>query len=107
MSRPCSDRWRGDRRSTRPATTPAPKLLALLRSRYYRSGIPDGLGLDERQEISIDRIGFRGGHAVREALVGFQRSLLQQLGTQRRRVGIGHDLIIIAVHHECRDRDLL
>jgi hypothetical protein len=36
------------------------------------------LGLDERQEISVDRFVFRGGHAVREAFVGFQRAILQQ-----------------------------
>jgi hypothetical protein len=73
----------------------------------HRSGIPDGLGLDERQEISVDRFGFRSGHTVREAFVGFQRAILQQFGAQWRRVGIGYDLIIVAVHDQCRDRDLL
>jgi hypothetical protein len=48
----------------------------------HRSGIPDGLGLDERQEIRVNRFGFRGGHTVREAFVGFQRATLQQFGAQ-------------------------
>ena len=69
--------------------------------------MPDGLGPDERQEISVDRLGFCGRHAVWEALVGFQRAILQQFGAQRRGVGVRHDLIIVAMHHKGRDRDLL
>ena len=40
-------------------------------------------------------------------LVGFQRAVLQQFGTERSRVGIGNYLIVIAVHHQCRHGDLL
>jgi hypothetical protein len=67
----------------------------------------DGLGPDERQQISVDSFGFRRRHTVREASVGFQRAILEQFGAKGRRVGIGYDLIIVAVHHQCRDRDLL
>jgi hypothetical protein len=33
--------------------------------------------LQERQQVSIDRLRMRGRHTVREVLVGFQRSVLQ------------------------------
>ena len=46
-------------------------------------------------------------HAVRKALVGLQRAVLQQLGRQRPGVGVGHDLIVVAVHHQHRHVDLL
>src|SRR3984957_6732609 len=36
------------------------------------------LALDEREQVAIDRLGFRGRHAVREILVGFQGPVLQQ-----------------------------
>jgi hypothetical protein len=35
-----------------------------------------GLALDERQQVGIDRVSFGSGHAVREAFVGFQGSVL-------------------------------
>ena len=37
------------------------------------------LAFDERQQVGIDRVRFGGRHAVREALVGFQGRVLQQL----------------------------
>jgi len=33
--------------------------------------------LQERQEVGVDRLGVRGGHAVREALVGLERAVPQ------------------------------
>jgi hypothetical protein len=54
--------------------------------------------LYKRQQIRVDRGSLGGRHAVREALVGFQSPVLHQLGAQRTRVGVGHDLVIIAVH---------
>ena len=68
-------------------------------ARPRRTGMPDDSGIDERQEIRIDRIGLRGGHAVWEAFIGFQGAVLQQFRAQRPRVGIRYDLIIVAVHH--------
>ena len=44
---------------------------------------------------------------MREALVGFQSPVLHQLGAQRTRVRVRHDLVIIAVHHQCGNRNLL
>ena len=37
-------------------------------------------------------------HAVREALLGLQRPVLQQLCRQWPGVGIGNDLIVVAMH---------
>jgi hypothetical protein len=36
-------------------------------------------GLDEGQQVSIDRRGLGGRHAVREAVVGLQRPVLHEL----------------------------
>ena len=63
--------------------------------------------LNEGQQVGVDRRRFCGRHAVREAAVGLQGSVLDKLGRQWARVRIGDDLIVIAVHHEHRDRDLL
>ena len=52
-------------------------------------------------------VGLGRRHAVRKALVGLQRAVLQQLGRQRRRIGIRHDLVVVAVHHQHRHGDLL
>jgi hypothetical protein len=62
--------------------------------------MPNGSGFDERQKISINRVRVRGGHAVWEFLVSFQGAILQQFCAERRRVRIGHDLIMVAVHHQ-------
>src|SRR6266581_39799 len=61
----------------------------------------------ESQQVGVDRFRLRGRHAVREALVGLQRSVLQQLCRQRSGVGIRNDLIIVAMHHQDRHCDLL
>ena len=50
------------------------------------------LAFDERQQVGVDRVRLRGGHAVREALVGFHGCVLQQLSGQRPGGDIGHDL---------------
>jgi len=41
------------------------------------------LALDERQQVSVDRLRVCSGHAVRKVLVRFQRAVLQQLCRQR------------------------
>jgi hypothetical protein len=46
-------------------------------------------------------------HAMAKALIGPQDRAFDQLGAQRARVGIGDDLVVIAVHHERRDREFL
>ena len=65
------------------------------------------LRFQEGQQVGVNGIGLRRGHAVRKALVGFQCAILQQLCRQRPRIGIRHDLVIIAVHHQDRHGDLL
>jgi hypothetical protein len=47
------------------------------------------------------------GIPVREALVGLQRRVLQQLGRERTGVGVGDDLVVVAMHHQRGDGDLL
>ena len=44
---------------------------------------------------------------MREARVGLQRAVLEELRGQRRGVRVGHDLVVVAVHHQHRHRDLL
>jgi len=57
------------------------------------------LPLDESQKVGVNRVGLSRGHAVRKALVGFQCAIPQQLCRQRCRIGIRHDLVVIAMHH--------
>ncbi len=60
---------------------------------------------DECQEIRIDHVGIRGHHAVWEAGVNLERPLLEQFGLQQCGVFVGHNLVIVALHHEGRHRD--
>ncbi len=62
--------------------------------------------LDEGQQVGVDRVRLCGGHAVREALVGLQRAILEQLCRQRPGVRIGNDLIVVAMHYQDGHRDL-
>ena len=39
--------------------------------------------------------------------VGLERPVLHELRGQRPGVGVGHDLVVVAVHHQDRHRDLL
>ena len=65
------------------------------------------LRFQEGQQVGVDGVGLGRGHAMRKALVGFQCAVLQQLCRQRRRIGIRHDLVVIAMHHQDRHGDLL
>ena len=69
-------------------------------------GYTISLALEERQQIGIDRLRLRSGHAVREILVGFQSSVLQQLCGERPGGDIGNDLVVFAMHNQHRNRDL-
>ena len=57
------------------------------------------------EQVGIDRLRLGRGHAVREALVGFQGPVLQQLGRQRPGGDVGYDLVVLAVHDQHRDGD--
>src|SRR6266699_914906 len=59
-------------------------------------------GFDESQEILVDLILQRRAHAVRRALVNFERGILDQLGRKQSRVGDGHDLIVVSMKDQCR-----
>jgi hypothetical protein len=41
-----------------------------------------GLASDESEDVRIDHVGIRGHHAVGEARVNFERTMLEQLGLQ-------------------------
>ena len=66
-----------------------------------------GSSLQEAQKIGIDGRGFSCRHTVRKSFVGLQRPVSQKLGGQRTRIRIGHDLIVLAVHHQHGHGDLL
>src|SRR3954468_19841302 len=68
---------------------------------------PSRSGLQKRQQISVDRLGLGRRHAVWESFVCLQRAVLHELGGQRSGVGVGNDLVVVAVHHQYRHRDLL
>src|SRR5438034_4100640 len=68
---------------------------------------PSSLRFDKFEEVCVDSFSVRGGHPMRKALIGFQSAILEQLCRQRRRIGIRHDLIVIAMHHQHRYGDLL
>src|SRR5271167_3357025 len=69
---------------------------------------PDGRsGRDELQQVGVNGVGFRGGHTVGEALVAYESSMLQQLSGPRAGGDIRDDLIVLAMHDQDRDVDLL
>ena len=65
------------------------------------------LRFQEVQQVGVYGIGLGCGHAVRKALVGFQCAILEQLCRQWPRISVRHDLVVIAMHHQDRDGDLL
>src|SRR6185369_1354555 len=78
-----------------------------LLSSHHRKKDEAILALKERQQVGVDGVGLRGGHAVREVFVGFQSSVLQQLCGERAGGGVGDDLVVFAVHDQDRDGVLL
>jgi hypothetical protein len=42
-----------------------------------------------------------------ESFVRLQRPVLQEPRGRRSRVGVGNDLVVVAMHHQDRDSDLL
>src|SRR5258708_39274364 len=77
-------------------------------SRFARPGMTISLSsLDEGEQVGVDGGRFRGRHAVRKALVGLQRPVLQQLCRQWSSIGVGNELIVVAVHYQHRHGDLL
>src|ERR1700729_2186952 len=85
------------------------KYSANQRKRYLTSDSPSNLRLRlyEFEKIGIDLVCMRGRHPVRKALVDLQRAILQELGGKRAGVGKRHDLVVLAVHHQHRNGNLL
>src|SRR5918997_240497 len=65
-----------------------------------RTSSENSSALDEGEQVRIDHVGVRRAHAVRELLVDLEGAVLQQLRRQRRRVGYGHDLVVVAMHDQ-------
>src|SRR5438128_4871119 len=58
-----------------------------------------GAAFEKSEQVGVDCAGFGCGHAMREALVGFQCAVLQQFCGERRGVGVRDDLVVVAVHN--------
>src|SRR5882724_3354797 len=84
----------------------AARAVAAVPKKWRRSWLST-LGFQERQQVGVDGGRLGRGHAVRKAFVGFQGAMLQQLCREWRRIGIRHDLVVIAMHHQDRHSDLL
>ena len=54
--------------------------------------------LDERQQVGVDEIGMRGKQSVRQARIGLQRSVRQQLDRRASRRIDRYHLIVLAMH---------
>src|ERR1700722_11912128 len=64
-------------------------------------------GSYEGQKVGVNRVRFRGGHTVREAFVAYKGSVLQQLSGPRAGGDIRYDLIVLAMHDQDWNVDLL
>jgi len=68
---------------------------------------PTGVsGLNEGEQVGVDGVGLSGRHTVGEARVGLQCAVLEELHGEGGRVGVGHHLVVIAVHQQHGHCDL-
>ena len=74
---------------------------------YSKAFSAEALRSQEGQQVGVNGIGLGCGHAVRKAFVGFQCAIFEQFRRQWPRIGIWHDLVVIAMHHQDRHGDLL
>ncbi len=58
------------------------------------------LRLEERQEVCVDHVRVNGAHAVRVPLVDLKCPILNQLRRDQRGISDRHDLVVIAVHDQ-------
>src|SRR6516165_707883 len=88
--------------ASRPKPVPAPviKTVFMVISCVVRQLLSR---LDEREQVGVDPILMRRREAVRRTGVVDLHSSLDQLGRLPRRVLNGNDLVIFAVHDQCRD----
>src|SRR3954465_498835 len=73
----------------------------------YRGRRTGSSALEEGEQVGVDDLGLCRGHPVREALIGLELTLLQQLQRKRRGIRVGDDLVVVAVHDQHWDVDLL
>src|SRR6266436_3272186 len=59
-------------------------------------------GLEESQEILVDPVLERGAHAVRCALVNFERGVLDEFGRKQGRVTDWDDLVVVSMKNQRR-----
>src|SRR3546814_8555402 len=62
---------------------------------------------NEGKNVGVNDLGMGRAQAVRQVLVGLERAVLQELDRQRRRIRIGHDLVVFAVDDQHRYVDRL
>jgi len=55
----------------------------------------------------LDQLGVRRAHAMEKARKYFQRGILHQLGQEHSRIGVGDDLVVVAVQNQSGHADLL
>src|SRR4051812_36898049 len=58
------------------------------------------LPLEERKQVGVNLILVGRANAVRRARIGLQGGPFNELRREERRVGDGHDLVVVAVHDE-------
>src|SRR5271167_2410776 len=63
--------------------------------------------LDEREQVLVDLILVDRTHAMRSTFVDLQGRALDELGLEQGRVGVGYDLIVVALQDQSRDVKLL
>ena len=62
--------------------------------------------LEEGEQVGVDPIFMGRAQAVRRTFVDLQLSVSDQLGGEQGRGADRHDLVIVAMHDECRDVEL-
>src|SRR4030095_11759816 len=53
------------------------------------------LGTAELEQVRVDSVGVRGAHAVWQPLIHLQDAVLEEPGGERRRIGEGHDSVVV------------
>ena len=59
-----------------------------------------GCAFEEHQQILVNLLRMESEHPVRISGINFERCALEDLGGLERRIGDGHNLVVIAVHDE-------
>ena len=65
------------------------------------------LRLEEGEQVCVDHLRVSGAHAVRVPLVDLKCRVLNQLRRNQRRISDRHDLVVVAVHDQYRNFQVL